>query len=227
MLTKLKRTEYTQCQQCGLLYTHGDPENFTEYYDWGKDKTKHYQTDYLTNPRTDAIGAALAGRMARLAQYSYVDKDVLEIGSSGGSFLRAVKKAGAKYILGIEISKDATFYAQQHGVPTICANFETWVPDGALWDCIVTIHTIEHFVDPVNAFTKIHGLLKPGGVWITQHPDADVYPGVLFHVRDQVPREHLNIFDKRTILKAIKGFDRFLYYQEDPGQSISAFHKEE
>ncbi len=224
ILTKLKRKEYTQCQTCGLYYTHGDTEDFTTYYDYGRDGKKNYHDDYLNNANSFSISLNLAKRIASLAHISYQGKEILEVGASGGFFLQAVKRLGAAKIQGIEISEVAAAYGNKHGTPTICANFEAFVGKGQ-WDMVITIHTLEHFVRPVEAIAKIRSLLKPEALWITQHPDADVYPGVLFHVRDHTPREHLQLFDEQTILAATPGFERILYQQESPGQSISVFKK--
>jgi 2-polyprenyl-3-methyl-5-hydroxy-6-metoxy-1,4-benzoquinol methylase len=235
--TKLEREEYTKCRQCGLLYTHAPIaiENFDTYYDMGRDKDHNYQEDYIKDKEHKTRNEALAKQMQLLSDEPWVLKDILEIGSSAGWLLGAAKEMGAR-IYGVEISfagveASLALLGEYYNDKIIKGNWETLDINDMHWqsffDIIITSHVIEHFVYPVDAIRKIAMSLRLGGCWITQHPDASVYPGVLFHVRDNVPKEHLQIFDADTILipSQAAGFRRITYIQEEPGQSVSVFRK--
>jgi SAM-dependent methyltransferase len=231
VMTKLDRDEYTVCTKCGLLYTHADVkiEDFVDFYDGGRENGKNYQDDYITNESEHNRNRALAREMQHLSEESWNKRDILEIGSSAGYLIDEARRMGAR-VRGIEISRAASEYANNVlEINTINGNWELFDPEEMHWisrfDFVLMAHVVEHFVDPFNTIKKIAQVLRLGGAWITQHPDASVYPGVKFHVRDNTPKEHLQIFDENTILLITNelGFKRVVYKQEHPGQSISCF----
>ena len=229
--TILDREEYTKCVKCGLLYTHADVSisDFDTYYDGGREEGKNYQDGYIADAEEHRRNVNLAKEMQLLSGEAWTDKNILEVGSSAGYLLLSAQRLGA-HVRGIEISKYASNYANEVlGISTVCMNWESFDLEAEKWnnyfDFLLMSHVIEHFVHPVEAIQKVAEALKPGGAWISQHPDASVYPGVKFHVRDHTPNEHLQIFDEHTILKISEPLDfkRVLYKQEEPGQSISVF----
>jgi SAM-dependent methyltransferase len=231
--TILGRDEYTKCTKCGLFYTHKDVDfsTFENYYDNGRDPDKNYQDDYINNESEHNRNEALARQFQIVSDEPWLNKNLLEIGSSSGYLLKSARQLGAR-VQGIEISWAASEHANNVlGVPTICANWEIYDLEydrfKSRFDIVCTSHVIEHFVFPYDAIRKISEVLRLGGCWITQHPDASVFPGVKFHVRDNVPDEHLQIFDKDTILLITDkvGFKRVYYQPEEPGQSVSVFRK--
>jgi 2-polyprenyl-3-methyl-5-hydroxy-6-metoxy-1,4-benzoquinol methylase len=95
----------------------------------------------------------------------------------------------------------------------------------SFFDIILTSHVIEHFVYPVDAIRKISDAVRLGGCWITQHPDASVFPGVKYHAG--APKEHLQLFDANNLVTVTTelGLKRVMYIQEEPGQSVSVYRK--
>jgi 2-polyprenyl-3-methyl-5-hydroxy-6-metoxy-1,4-benzoquinol methylase len=231
--TILGRGEYTKCKECGLLYTHADVNfnTFADFYDGGRTNGRNYQDEYINNEADHNRNRALAKEMQQLCEESWNNKDILEIGSSAGYLLDEARRLGGR-VKGVEISYAASDHANNTlNVHTVCSNWEVFAPEEYGWldhfDFVLMAHVVEHFVDPYNAIRKINKVIRLGGAWITQHPDASVYPGVKFHVRDDTPKEHLQIFDEDTILRITNqlGFVRAVYLKQEPGQSVSVFRK--
>jgi len=95
---------------------------------------------------------------------------MLDIGCGLGWLLSAVDPKWVRH--GIEISKFASKHASQFG-EVHNGILDTFQGKDGTYDLVVMNHVIEHLTDPVAALRRIHGLLKPGGVFILGTPDFD------------------------------------------------------
>ncbi len=93
---------------------------------------------------------------------------ILDIGCGPGWILSSLDSKWDKY--GIEISKFASNHASQFA-KIHCGTLEDYVERD--FDVIIMNHVIEHIPEPISALTKIHSILKKGGIFIIGTPDFD------------------------------------------------------
>src|SRR5262245_48225932 len=101
---------------------------------------------------------------------------VLEIGCGTGATLAALKKKGARHLVGVEINDAAAAEARARGVID-----EVLVGDAhshlagfkdASFDLVVASHVLEHLVDPWATAKEIHRVLAPNGKLIGAIPNV-------------------------------------------------------
>ncbi|MCP9903248.1 class I SAM-dependent methyltransferase [Cyanobium sp. BA5m-21] len=106
-------------------------------------------------------------RLARLCEVTAlthsIGRRVLEVGCSNGAMLQ---QWGSDWVKsGIEPSRASAKVANQRGINVVGAHI------GDLkcgqWDCIVSVDTVEHIIDPMSFFRCAKDLLAPGGIIIT------------------------------------------------------------
>lgn len=102
---------------------------------------------------------------------SLKNKKVLEIGSSIGSFLKALSDEGAK-VIGVELGEDYSEYSRSLGFivyskPIEDLNFENE------FDLVVTFQTLEHVFDPMAVIKTVYKSLKIGGIFMGEIPNED------------------------------------------------------
>lgn len=237
--TQLNRPEYTRCVECGMIYSveRYDDKKRAEIYnefDFGK-----YYEQYVKQPEHKLRNIKLF-RQFWMCLVDYIDIPnyagvAFEIGSSAGHLLKAgLDSNRLREVHGFEFCEKIAKYAVDNSIPTTHCDFETLdynLLKKEYYDIGMASHVIEHFADPIRAFQRIKYLLKPKGLFITLHPDVDVYPGCLFHVRKEVAvGEHLNMFGLNqlsSLIKKIGGLELVYRKTEEPGQSINIIRKVE
>lgn len=86
---------------------------------------------------------------------------LVDIGCGLGDFMRAAKKAGFT-TLGLDLNKTCVKHINEHGGTALNMTIE-----GLGWseiDVITIWETIEHVPDPAATLSKIHSVLKSGGI---------------------------------------------------------------
>ena len=112
------------------------------------------------------IGAALSARAAVT-----IGERVLDLGCGGGatSLAIAVSVGAAGYVLGIDISPDLIAKAKERAEAAVARNATFECVDAAIYrpdapfDRMVSRFGSMFFAHPVEAFSNLHGCLKPGG----------------------------------------------------------------
>lgn len=104
------------------------------------------------------------------------DKDVLDIASGEGYGTRALLAAGAKSVIGLDVSVEACVYARQKYA------FEVSVSDAlhiALssqsLDVVTSFETIEHLSAPESFLEECRRVLRPTGKLIISTPNKDLF----------------------------------------------------
>ena len=103
-------------------------------------------------------------------------KKVLDIACGTGYGSALLKKAGAKEVLGIDISEEAIDYAKKHfadpGVEFAVGDATNIisVPDNSI-ELIVSFETIEHIRIYENYLAEMHRVLKEGGMIMISTPN--------------------------------------------------------
>lgn len=159
-------TDIVQCQDCSLVYlrTHPDEEQTMMYYQKYADDHSHMR---LPKNIEDIRASGLRREyfMQELLTHAKPPGTILDIGCGWGAFLANAREKGFTPY-GIDVChKAANFSSTVLGIPTVCDELHDCLFNNAMFEIVVAIHTLEHLSDPTDALTRIHALLKPGGVF--------------------------------------------------------------
>lgn len=146
---------------------------------------------------------ALAMRLLfarHLAEYEWAlpnidDGVVLDLGSNWGQGLQILAQK-ARVVVGAEICLEIAQESRRiTGKGVVQANGQALpFPDGT-FDCVVSVHVIEHVWDDVSFVREVRRILKPGGRFVVSTPHQ---PNSLFvnenpefdeHLREYLPEE--------------------------------------
>ncbi len=103
-------------------------------------------------------------------------RDVLDIACGEGYGSAALLGAGAKSLVGVDISADAVAHARQvYGIDARTGNAEA-IPlaDGSV-DYVVSFETIEHVPNPEAFLKECVRVLRPGGTLLISTPNLQRY----------------------------------------------------
>ena len=101
---------------------------------------------------------------------------VLEIGCGTGATLAALRKKGARHLVGVEINDAAAAEARARGsideVLVGDAHSHLSAFKSGSFDLVVASHVLEHIVDPWATAKEIHRVLAPNGKLIGAIPNV-------------------------------------------------------
>lgn len=121
--------------------------------------------DYFSRARTDLLKA--------LPSFS---ERVLEIGCGSGATLAWMKSIGlAGHTTGIELSPQMAEVASKNADELHIGDAEMLLDDVAsapVYDLVLCLDVLEHFVDPWRMIEKISHVLKPGGLVVASIPNV-------------------------------------------------------
>ncbi len=102
--------------------------------------------------------------------------DVLDIACGEGYGSAALKSAGAKSVIGVDIAPDAVAHARRkYGIDARVGSANAIpIPDRSI-DLVVSFETIEHIVSPSEFVQECWRVLRPGGRAIISTPNRVVY----------------------------------------------------
>ena len=137
-------------------------------------------------------------------------KKMLDVGAATGFFLNLAREAGWE-TAGIEPSVSAAQLAREQKKLDVRAGLlEPGVYAPGSFDVITLWDVIEHVPDPVGFSRLVHDLLKPGGVYAINTPDASSLYGRAMGEKWHAlcPPEHLTLFTNEALdqLLAASGF---------------------
>ena len=164
------------------IEAHYDVSN--EFYALFLDKNYRFYTcaDFHGNQETlEEAQAHKAGFMRGLLQLSGSEK-VLDLGCGWGSMLGFLRDAGhSGELTGLTLSQEQLTYDRlQLGLNVSLSNFITEPFDGAPYDRIYSIGSLEHVrpAELVSLYQKIYDALAPGGLAVHQFfsYQAEPYP---------------------------------------------------
>lgn len=99
---------------------------------------------------------------------------VLDLGCGSGETSSQLKKMGkCDWVCGIEGQKEISLAARNKLDSVIHTNLDQFdfVFDEP-FDLVLALDILEHLVDPWSAVKKVHGLLRPGGVFLVSLPNV-------------------------------------------------------
>jgi SAM-dependent methyltransferase len=163
-----------QCGTCEVVFLHPimSEEEERAFYE---SKFASYMKERGSPGETDAADhyrkwqPEAARRLANLKPWLREDMEVLEIGSSSGALLGAVKPHVAS-VVGVEPGDDYRAYANSIEIPTHPTRDAV---DGQSFDLILSYYVVEHMRDPVGELAQWRALLKPGGLLAVEVPNVD------------------------------------------------------
>lgn len=182
------------CLDCGHIFNLAFDSKLMEY-------SHDYENSLHFSPRFQEYARSLALRL--LERYQLYDKDIIEIGSGRGDFLRLLCQLGGNRGVGFDPS-----YGREPSESTD-ADQITFIRDfyseryaGYQADLICCRHVLEHIEHPVDFIANVHRS-------IGDRLDTAVYfevPNVLFTLQElgiwDVIYEHCSYFSRSSLARA-------------------------
>jgi SAM-dependent methyltransferase len=122
-------------------------------------------------------------------------REVLDAGCGTGYGTAILAAAGARRVVGVDVSKDAIEYARSSTAPAPVSEFSLGsiheLPfEDSTFDLAVCFEVIEHVDDQDLAISELRRILRPTGVLVMSSPNRNVYPpGNPHHTHEYVPEE--------------------------------------
>lgn len=193
------------CKSCGLvrLSPRPTPQQVAGFYAenyWfaGARSEELYRRLVLTDHVRFAV---------RAARESGAPGKVLDVGPSGGLFLRMMKERGFD-VLGLDFSAEASRVAlERNGVDVLVGDLASAPIEPQSCALITMYHVVEHLLDPAAYIRAAARLLHPSGRLIVQVPDRDCWEAAWLKENWtglDVPR-HIHVFrgaDLRRLLES-------------------------
>jgi SAM-dependent methyltransferase len=138
-----------------------------------------------------------------------LDSVIVEIGSNDGSFLKLLKDAGFKNLIGIEPNTVSTALARQAGITVIEGFFEQNSAAELLSkvgraDVIIARQVIEHIPNLTELMKHIKQVLQPSGWILFEVPDFEV--PLQYGDCSQLWEEHVNYFTEPVMKYFLNSF---------------------
>ncbi len=192
-----------ECKECGLvrLSPRPSPEQVagfyaTNYWFAGGAMEEFYRRIVLLDHVRFAARAARSSRAPGM---------ILDVGCSGGLFLRMMKERGFE-VLGLDFSAEAARVAwEKNGVRVLTGDLVSARIEQGSCALITMYHVVEHLLDPVAYLHAAFRLLHPEGRLIVQVPDRNCWEAAMLGKNWtglDIPR-HIHVFrasDLRRLL---------------------------
>ncbi len=174
--TRFEKKDVLQCKNCGLVYLEikKSKEKIESFY---SSEYRKVPTHPMLSP-DELFQAKITQNDANdhilfISNYTDIqDKRILEIGSATGSLLYKLLEHGAKEVIGVELNKKFSKYAQQKGVKVFTRPIEE-LDFKEEFDTVVSFHVLEHVYDPVKAIQAVYAGLKKGGEFFGEIPNQN------------------------------------------------------
>jgi 2-polyprenyl-3-methyl-5-hydroxy-6-metoxy-1,4-benzoquinol methylase len=206
-----------RCDRCSFVFATApfDAELYGASYFNGQsipfqDQAIGYSCDYFSIKKREKIQNAKR-ELKKIHTKTKAPGRLLDIGCASGFFLDEARRQGWETV-GLEISEYASSYARDHlGLDVHTGTLETSTFPPESFDVVTAWDVIEHVPNPVEFFTTISVLLKPGGWFACGTPNFDSWARKIrqqnwHHLR---PPEHLSYFSPQTLERVLlQFFDR-------------------
>jgi SAM-dependent methyltransferase len=142
-----------------------------------------------------------------LLEQSGVSKDgvLVDVGCGKGTFLETLRQRGFARVHGVDVDPRLVEIGRSgRGLSLAVGSAET-IPhaDGAL-DAVTSFHVLEHLDDVGSALREVARVLRPGGVFLVEVPDASKYAAErVFDFFWVGMKEHVNHFTPTTLREVL------------------------
>lgn len=107
-------------------------------------------------------------RLERLSGAEGRKKKLLDVGCGTGFVLRKAQRYFA-FSAGVDISEKVLLHARQATQNVCCSDVDSLPFSAESFDVVTSIAVLHHLVEHKNLFQEIHRVLKPGGVFYSDH----------------------------------------------------------
>jgi SAM-dependent methyltransferase len=161
--------DIVQCRKCRLRYVNPQPteEELRDFYA-AFDRESEWRGE-----AEEAFDRSIRDLVLRFRPQG----SVLDVGSSRGNFLLAMRRAGFA-VQGVEPSeKNSEFARSCHHIPTCTATVEQFLnaPGGGQFGLITLLNVLEHLRDPHRVLLGLRARLAEGGLLLAVVPDARMH----------------------------------------------------
>lgn len=193
-----------KCGECGFLFLNPrpDPTSLKAFYE----PLSSYDYEVEGKPYVECESDFIQAYHLQLEEIEGVVRKgrLLEIGSALGYFLEASRQRGWEPF-GVEISREGAEHCRRkYGIEVYCGEIrQAGFPSG-YFDCVVSIHTLEHVDDPFLFVQDCARVLRLGGILVIEIP----------YVRDdEAPEDldegagmpaHLSFFTEETLRSLVE-----------------------
>jgi 2-polyprenyl-3-methyl-5-hydroxy-6-metoxy-1,4-benzoquinol methylase len=182
-----------KCRRCGLLYLNPRPDVSelktiypNNYYAYNLHK-QNVESERQHSPLYQARKFVYLSRLRKALAYcrSAEVLKVLDIGCADGRALDWYLKLGADKVstFGVDFDEVAVATARKAGHQVFLGRFETVEIPESMFDLAVATHVIEHVADPKAFARKAYAVLKPGGIFLCETPNAAAWDAQMFRNR--------------------------------------------
>ena len=191
----------SKCKTCGMIFISSklSRKNISDFYNKDKNNKQRYLSYYsdskINQNKTLKI---LSGHQQMIKVLKYKSKgSILEVGSASGFVLDAARELGFE-TFGVEICKDLAKEASAKGHIIHVGTIDDFYPKKQ-FDVIISVNTVEHFLNPLNSLKKLHDLLKPNGICIVSVPNHLKNDLLKCGYAKSFVRDHLSYFTPKTL----------------------------
>ncbi len=191
------------CRACGLVFSPTcDARTVHTYY-----YADGYQKRSVNRSARKSVvskGLLLHNARAGLRFYEsfilndFRDKRVIDVGCGYGGVLAALRADRNCHVVGLEPSPETCAASRAFfGLDLISSTLEDFHTDER-FDVVMSVHCIEHSVDPVDFLKRLRALLRDDGVMYIECPNL-LAPTGGFALRRFFERDHLFNFTVATL----------------------------
>lgn len=203
-----------RCKQCGLVF-HGNPVEAKSLYDEYHETTLLEFIEYSEGSDSPDVRELYSINQQRVKwlQKFRLEGTLLDIGCGRGYFLKSASDAGFS-VFGIDVAQNAIDYVQkQFSLKGVVKSIDELLQAGEKYDVITLWHVLEHFYNPFDELSKIHNLLKDGGVCFIEVPNLNSLKFRLSKSKwhgGNHPKYHRTFFSSKTLQQALtkSGFQK-------------------
>ena len=216
---------YGCCEDCNTLVYQGDvtASDFLvkdeeidlygkQYWTNAKQENEH-NFDIYTRSQSDLSERNLHW-LRTLLKFKSPPGKVMELGCGHGSFVSLLNQSGFD-AFGIEMSPWVVEFGKKtFKVPVFLGPIENLQISPGSLDAIVLMDVLEHLPDPVETIAVCLKLLVPNGIILIQTPqfrEGTTYTSLKMaqsrFIEMLIPKEHLYLFSKNSIIQLFKTFD--------------------
>lgn len=162
------------CVKCGLVFVTPRPTEAEMKHLYEGQETK-VELDGLIR-RVESATAEAKRSLEIIRQYKTSGR-VLEIGSGAGYFLREARREGFE-VVGVDITRQFVEFSRTAlGLDVIEGTLASAGLDRASFDIVYHRNVLSHLAHPIEAFSAIRDLLRPGGLMVFQTGNVAELPG--------------------------------------------------
>lgn len=241
----LDSSDYLKCDACGLIYVdklEPTEQIYTAYSGgWLKSLRRKLVAPIRKLKHVGSYDYSM-GRAGKIMQQAMQHVNVktgkyLDVGCNKGFLLEATHKRGWD-VYGAEIVPELTVpfgnTYKQYRDHLFAGRFCDVRPklEENMFDLVTAIDVVEHFEDPVTDFRGIFEILKPGGTFFAQTPEADCERAIDLKEKWGAlkPLEHIHLFTCDNLETFVKDIGFVDYETIEPvddadGNFIAVMHK--